>query len=48
MASDEITKMVVLAESSPILPSELALRAYELSTDAVVKETCYGDRKSVV
>ena len=42
MVSDEITKMVVLAESSPILPSELALRAYELSTDAVVKETCYG------
>jgi putative methanogenesis marker protein 6 len=42
MVSDEITKMVVLADSSPILPSELALRAYELSTDAVVKETCFG------
>ncbi|MGZ8898217.1 MAG: DUF2102 domain-containing protein, partial [Halobacteriota archaeon] len=42
MVPDETTKMVVLAESSPILPSELALRAYELSTDAVVKETCYG------
>jgi len=42
MESDEITKMVVLADSSPILPSELALRAYELSTDAVVKETCFG------
>jgi len=42
MVSEEITKMVVLADSSPILPSELALRAYELSTDAVVKETCFG------
>ncbi|MGB9371274.1 MAG: methanogenesis marker 6 protein [Halobacteriota archaeon] len=42
MESDEVTKMVVLADSSPILPSELALRAYELSTDAVVKETCFG------
>jgi len=42
MGSDEITKMVVLADSSPVLPSELALRAYELSTDAVVKETCFG------
>ncbi|MGZ4848731.1 MAG: methanogenesis marker 6 protein [Halobacteriota archaeon] len=42
MVSDEITKMVVLADSSPILPSELALRAFELSTDAVVKETCFG------
>jgi len=42
MVSDEITKMVVLADSSPILPSELALRAYELPTDAVVKETCFG------
>jgi putative methanogenesis marker protein 6 len=42
MVSDEITKMVVLADSSPILPSELALRAYELSTDAIVKETCFG------
>jgi putative methanogenesis marker protein 6 len=42
MVPDETTKMVVLAESSPILPSELALRAYELATDAVVKETCYG------
>jgi putative methanogenesis marker protein 6 len=42
MVSDKITKMVVLAESSPILPSELALRAYELATDAVVKETCFG------
>jgi putative methanogenesis marker protein 6 len=42
MASEEITKMVVLSDSSPILPSELALRAYELSTDAVVKETCFG------
>ncbi len=34
--------MVVLSNSSPILPSELALRAYELSTDAIVKETCFG------
>jgi putative methanogenesis marker protein 6 len=42
MGSDEITKMVVLADSSPVLPSELALRAYELSTDVVVKETCFG------
>jgi len=42
MVLDEITKMVVLADSSPILPSELALRAYELSTDAIVKETCFG------
>jgi len=42
MVSDDITKMVVLADSSPILPSELALRAYELSTDAIVKETCFG------
>jgi len=42
MASDEVTKMVVLADSSPVLPSELALRAYELSTDVVVKETCFG------
>ncbi len=42
MALDEITKMLVLADSSPVLPSELALRAYELSTDAVVKETCFG------
>jgi putative methanogenesis marker protein 6 len=42
MVSDETTKMVVLADSSPILPSELALRAYELSTDAIVKETCFG------
>ncbi len=42
MVSDETTKMLVLADSSPILPSELALRAYELSTDAVVKETCFG------
>jgi putative methanogenesis marker protein 6 len=24
------------------LPTELALRAYELSTDATVKETCFG------
>src|SRR5512136_2433023 len=42
MVSDETTKIVVLADSSPILPSELALRAYELSTDAIVKETCFG------
>ncbi len=42
MASDETTKMLVLADSSPVLPSELALRAYELSTDAVIKETCFG------
>ena len=42
MTLEETTKMVVLADSSPILPSELALRAYELSTDAVVKETCFG------
>ncbi len=34
--------MLVLADSSPVLPSELALRAYELSTDAVIKETCFG------
>ncbi len=34
--------MLVLADSSHVLPSELALRAYELSTDAVVKETCFG------
>ncbi len=42
MVSDETTKMLVLSDSSPILPSELALRAYELSTDAVIKETCFG------
>ncbi|MGZ4902093.1 MAG: methanogenesis marker 6 protein [Halobacteriota archaeon] len=42
MVSDETTKMLVLADSSPVLPSELALRAYELSTDAVIKETCFG------
>ncbi len=42
MKSDDVTKMVVLSNSSPILPSELALRAYELSTDAIVKETCFG------
>ncbi len=42
MKPDDVTKMVVLSNSSPILPSELALRAYELSTDAVVKETCFG------
>ncbi|MGZ4903886.1 MAG: methanogenesis marker 6 protein [Halobacteriota archaeon] len=42
MVSDDTTKMLVLADSSPVLPSELALRAYELSTDAVIKETCFG------
>jgi len=42
MLSDETTKMLVLSDSSPVLPSELALRAYELSTDAVIKETCFG------
>ncbi len=42
MVPDETTKMLVLADSSPVLPSELALRAYELSTDAVIKETCFG------
>ena len=42
MVTDEITKMLVLSDSSPVLPSELALRAYELSTDAVIKETCFG------
>ncbi len=42
MVSDETTKMLVLSDSSPVLPSELALRAYELSTDAVIKETCFG------
>ncbi len=42
MKPDDVTKMVVLSNSSPILPSELALRAYELSTDAIVKETCFG------
>jgi putative methanogenesis marker protein 6 len=42
MKTDNVTKMVVLSNSSPILPSELALRAYELSTDVIVKETCFG------
>jgi putative methanogenesis marker protein 6 len=42
MKIDDVTKMVVLSNSSPILPSELALRAYELSTNAIVKETCFG------
>lgn len=42
MKPDYVTKMVVLSNSSPILPSELALRAYEVSTDAIVKETCFG------
>ncbi len=42
MKPNDVTKMVVLSNSSPILPSELALRAYELSTDAIVKETCFG------
>src|SRR5660398_196754 len=42
MVSDETTTKAVLAESSPILLSELAVGRYELSTDAAVKETCYG------
>jgi putative methanogenesis marker protein 6 len=42
MKPDNVTKMVVLSNSSPILPSELALRAYELTTEAIVKETCFG------
>lgn len=42
MKPDDVTKMVVLSNSSPILPSELALRVYEISTDVIVKETCFG------
>jgi len=37
-----LQKWSFLQTQAPFWPSELALRAYELSTDAVVKETCFG------
>ncbi len=35
-----ITKMVVISDGE--LPSELAINAYKISGDVVIKETCYG------
>jgi putative methanogenesis marker protein 6 len=41
MPEDEkITKMVVISDGE--LPSEIAIYAYKVSSDAVIKETCYG------
>ncbi len=38
---DRITKMIVI-NSSKLLPSDLAIKLYELKPDVMVKETCYG------
>jgi putative methanogenesis marker protein 6 len=37
---DVITKMVVISDS--LLPAEVAISAYKITSDVVVKETCYG------
>lgn len=38
---DIVTKMVVV-NSSKLLPSDVAIKLYELKSDVMVKETCYG------
>ncbi len=38
---DIVTKMVVV-NSSRLLPSDVAIKLYELGSDVMVKETCYG------
>lgn len=38
---DTITKMIII-NSSKYLPSDLAIKLYELKPDVMVKETCYG------
>lgn len=35
-----ITKMVVISDS--LLPAEVAISAYKITSDVVIKETCYG------
>lgn len=39
-AKEEITKMIVISDTE--LPSELAVQAYKVSSDVIIKETCYG------
>ncbi|UEC43087.1 MAG: hypothetical protein METHAR1v1_1060039 [Methanothrix sp.] len=36
------TKYVVTSQDSDVLPSDIALRIYELGRDINVKETCFG------
>ena len=35
-----ITKMVVISDS--LLPAEVAISAYKITSDVTIKETCYG------
>jgi len=39
--TDTVTKYVVV-ESFEVTPADLALRAYEISQGAMIKETCFG------
>ena len=38
---DTVTKMIVV-NSSKLLPSDVAIKLYELKPDVMVKETCFG------
>jgi len=38
---DPVTKMIVV-NSSKVLPSDVAIKLYELKMDVMVKETCFG------
>ncbi len=38
---ETITKMIVI-NSSKLLPSDVAIKLYELKADVMVKETCFG------
>lgn len=39
-AQDVITKMVVISDS--LLPAEVAISAYKITSDVEIKETCFG------
>lgn len=38
---DTVTKMIVV-KSSKLLPSDVAIKLYQLKPDVMVKETCFG------
>lgn len=40
--SGNITKIIVISSDSMLLPTDVALKIHESSTDITIKETCFG------
>ena len=40
--SKNITKIIVISSDSMVLPTDVALKIHESSTDITIKETCFG------